>query len=39
MTYHEYSNPKGTGWKGWLENPNGQAVDFVSLDGRVIFDW
>lgn len=39
MRYFEYSNPKGAGWKGWLENANGDVVAFVTLDGHVRFDW
>jgi len=34
-----YSEPKGTGWLGWLENCKGQIVGFIQLDGSVILDW
>lgn len=34
-----YSNPKGAGWRGWLETPGGKAIAFIRLDGEVVWDW
>ena len=34
-----YSNPKGTGWLGWIDNCKNQVVAFIRLDGSLVFDW
>jgi len=34
-----YSNQKGTGWMGWVENCKEQVIGFIRLDGSLIFDW
>jgi len=34
-----YSNPKGTGWLGWLEDCKGNAIGFIKLDGSIVFEW
>lgn len=30
-----YEQPEKVGWKGWLENKNGEALGFIDLDGKV----
>ena len=39
MSVKLYSNPKGTGWLGWLENCKREVVGFIQLDGKLIFEW
>ena len=34
-----YSNPKATGWKGWIESAKGEALAFVRLNGQIVWDW
>ncbi len=34
-----YSQPIGTGWLGWVENGRGDVIAFVSLNGKVVWDW
>ena len=34
-----YSNPKGPGWLGWVENCQENVVAFIRLDGSLVFDW
>jgi len=39
MFFKQYSNPKGAGWLGWIENKKGVAIAFVELNGKVVWDW
>ena len=34
-----YSNPRGTGWMGWVENCKEQIVGFIHLDGSLVWEW
>lgn len=38
LVFQEYRNPITTGWKGWIENREGNVIAFVKLDGRII-EW
>lgn len=39
MKFHQYSNPKATGWLGWIENARAIVIGFVRLNGEIVFDW
>ncbi len=39
MKIRLYSNPKGTGWMGWIDNCKGQVIGFIRLDGSLIWEW
>ena len=32
-----YSNPKATGWAGWIEPEDKSWIAFIGLDGRPVF--
>ncbi len=34
-----YSNPRGTGWLGWIENCEKQVTGFITLDGSLVWEW
>lgn len=37
MIYKEYLNGPQAGFRGWIENEQGEAIGFVRADG--IMDW
>lgn len=39
MRIHLYSNPKGAGWLGWIEDCKKRVIAFVQLDGSLVWDW
>jgi len=39
MILKQYSNPKGTGWLGWIENQRGRVLAFIRLTGEIVWDW
>ncbi len=39
MKVRLYSQPRGTGWMGWIENCKQEVVGFVALDGAIVWDW
>jgi hypothetical protein len=39
LKFEAYADPLNTGWIGWIENPKGNVVAFIKLDGRIITDW
>jgi len=36
MKVRFYSNPKSTGWLGWIENCRENVVAFIRLDGSLV---
>ncbi len=40
MVFKQYSNPKGTGWFGWIETKTeNRVIAFIKLDGVIVWDW
>lgn len=39
MTYHEYSHGPQSGYKGWIDNADGETVAYVNDSGKIVTEW
>lgn len=39
MKYYQYSKGSDTGYQGWIENENGEAIAFIKDNGDVVTQW